>query len=150
MELGFIEQHSQATLEDDFNAIAGELFMGDARFWELVALMPKIRAKVNIAITFYSKIDPSFSESYFRSLVPVPSDSAPRTSEQVAGSSGVFTDEQIDAMSIAEAQAALSRVDAARKAVTANDAKRIERLRHEFQQIIRRIQTLRAGTSADE
>ena len=65
-EVGFLKEHSQSTLENDLNALANLLFSGDANLWEISARFSKIRRKVDLALAFYQKIDPIFTEPYFR------------------------------------------------------------------------------------
>ncbi|MCB1276309.1 hypothetical protein [Prosthecobacter sp.] len=67
-EIGFLKEYSQSTLENDFNALANLLFSGDANLWEISARFPKIRRKVDLALAFYQKLDPAFTELYFRSF----------------------------------------------------------------------------------
>ena len=69
-ELGFFKEYSQSTLENDFNAFAALLFMGDRTRWAVVDGFPKIRRKADLAIAFFQTIDATFTEEYFRSLTP--------------------------------------------------------------------------------
>jgi len=68
-EKGFLKECSQSTLENDFNAFAVALFSGDGAIWEIAEKFPKLRRKLALAVGFYQKIDSSFVEKYFRSLV---------------------------------------------------------------------------------
>lgn len=71
-EQGFLRQYSQSSMEEDFNGFAIALFCGDPKLWEIAAKFPRIDRKLRLAIAFYEKIDPSLTESYFRSLASAP------------------------------------------------------------------------------
>jgi len=68
IEKGFLSEYSTASLEEDINVFAQNLFTGDREFWRLVDLNDTISAKAKILIRFYHKINPVFTESYFRSF----------------------------------------------------------------------------------
>ncbi len=68
-EIGFFREYSQSTMENDLNAYATFLLMGDKATWELVEHYPKMKAKADLTIEFYRQIDESLTESYFRSLI---------------------------------------------------------------------------------
>jgi hypothetical protein len=68
-DLGFISQYSETLLENDFNAIASRLLVGDPKLWEVASTHERIRRKVDLAIAFYGQLDPQFTEAYFRSLI---------------------------------------------------------------------------------
>lgn len=65
---GFVIEYAESSLENDFNAIAGRLFMGDDAFWRVAEQYPKVMAKVDLAIAFYAKLDASFTKEKFLSL----------------------------------------------------------------------------------
>ncbi|HPS51343.1 MAG: hypothetical protein PHP04_08195 [Bacteroidales bacterium] len=65
---GFLTQYSQASVEEDINVFAQNLFSGEKSFWEIVERNPKIRRKAQLLIAFYQKIDSRFTESYFRRI----------------------------------------------------------------------------------
>ncbi len=67
-EQGFLIEYSTSSLENDFNSIADRLFNGGASFWQIVDQHPKIRAKTELAIAFYARLDGSFTEAWFQSL----------------------------------------------------------------------------------
>ena len=71
---GFLVEYAQSTLENDFNGFAKMLFNGERGLWEAAERFPKIRRKLDLTLAFYQKIDASFTEAFFRSLV---SDSNP-------------------------------------------------------------------------
>ena len=68
IEQGFLSQYSTASLEEDINVCAQYLFTGGREFWRVVELNDAIREKTRILINFYHKINPVFTESYFRSF----------------------------------------------------------------------------------
>lgn len=69
-EQGFLVEYAQSTLENDLNGFAKMLFNGEAGLWEVAARFPKIRHKLDLTLAFYQKIDASFTEAFFHSLVP--------------------------------------------------------------------------------
>jgi hypothetical protein len=67
-KMGFLNSYSTASFEEDFNEICSNVFASAKRFWNLTADYPRIGKKVKMAIDFYSKIDPVFTEEYFKGL----------------------------------------------------------------------------------
>lgn len=67
-EKGFLNKYSQASLEDDINVFSQNLFNGGKEFWIIVDRYEKVKAKTRLIIGFYHKIDPFFTEDYFRKL----------------------------------------------------------------------------------
>ncbi|MEL7496479.1 MAG: hypothetical protein AAFN77_02635 [Planctomycetota bacterium] len=67
-EQGFLYEYAQSSLENDFNSIAQQLFTGNPEFWKIVKAHSAISQKVDLAIGFYQKIDPTFDREYFESL----------------------------------------------------------------------------------
>ncbi len=67
-EEGFLYEYAKSTLENDFNSIAAQLFLGDVRYWQIVGQYPRIKEKTDLVIAFYHNIDPEFDESFFRSI----------------------------------------------------------------------------------
>ena len=67
-EQGFLIEYSSSSLENDFNSFADRLFNGGASFWQIVDQHPKIRAKAELVIAFYAKLDASFTKAWFQSL----------------------------------------------------------------------------------
>jgi hypothetical protein len=65
---GFINQYATSEIENDFNAIASRLMSGEAEFWQAFDEYPGIRDKALLVMDFYQKINPIFTEDYFRSL----------------------------------------------------------------------------------
>jgi|APTNR8051073442_1049403.scaffolds.fasta_scaffold20447_2 hypothetical protein len=66
---GFLSQYGQSTLENDFNGYAQSLWTGDAYLWDLTSKHVRLRAKLDLAITFCNKVHAKFEEKFFRSLV---------------------------------------------------------------------------------
>lgn len=72
-EQGFVSTYSTNSYDNDFNVMAEHVFKEEtkfygANFWEVVDAYSKIRAKLNFFVDFYHKIDPIFTEDYFRSV----------------------------------------------------------------------------------
>ena len=67
-EAGFLTQYAQASMEEDFNSIASRLIMGDETLYAAVARHPKLRAKAELVIEFYGRLDPSFTRDRFHAL----------------------------------------------------------------------------------
>jgi hypothetical protein len=68
-ENGFLCQYAMASQEEDFNQIAGWLFVGNPRLWRLAGSRERLAKKLQLAVGFYHSIDSSFDEQYFRGLV---------------------------------------------------------------------------------
>lgn len=68
IEKGFLSEYSTASVEEDINVFAQNLFTGGREFWRLVDLNTKITEKTRLLISFYHSINPVFTESYFRGL----------------------------------------------------------------------------------
>jgi len=71
-EKGFLNKYSQSSLEEDMNVFSQNLFSGGEAFWTIVDRYDKIKAKTVLIIGFYHKIDPVFTEEYFRKLLSSP------------------------------------------------------------------------------
>ena len=67
-ERGFLTRYSEASLEEDFNVFCQNVFNGGFLFWKLVDKIPAIKLKADLVIQFDHRIDPQFSESYFRKI----------------------------------------------------------------------------------
>ncbi len=63
---GFLNKYSQSALEEDINVFAQNLFTGGSGFWSIADEYPRIRKKAGLLIAFYHRIDPVFTEDYFR------------------------------------------------------------------------------------
>ena len=67
-KLGLLNEYSKASVEEDFNEMEGNLFLSSKEFWEVVDKYDRIKKKIKLMIEFYNKIDPMFTEEYFRGL----------------------------------------------------------------------------------
>jgi dipeptidyl-peptidase-4 len=67
-EQGFIQEYAKASIEEDFNCHAAPLFMGDTQYWEAVEKHPKLKAKSDLVIGFYSKVHASLTRERFQAL----------------------------------------------------------------------------------
>ena len=65
---GFLTQYSLSGMENDINTFAQNIFSPSAGFWKIVEQYPRIRIKVKLLTDFYHRIDPLFTEDYFRKL----------------------------------------------------------------------------------
>jgi len=65
---GLLTQYSMSSIENDVNTFAQNLFAASEGFWDLMTKYPRIRMKVYILIRFYNKINPLFTEQYFRRI----------------------------------------------------------------------------------
>ena len=65
---GFLTQYSYSSLENDINTVAQNLFMPSTGFWNIVDQYPAVRKKITLLIAFYNRINPFFTEKYFREL----------------------------------------------------------------------------------
>ncbi|MBL7731113.1 MAG: hypothetical protein JNM88_08045 [Chitinophagaceae bacterium] len=65
---GFLTEYSQSSLENDLNTFAQNLFSPSEGFWKLVDKYPLINRKVKVLVKFYNRLDPAFTEAYFRKL----------------------------------------------------------------------------------
>ncbi len=66
---GFLAQYATSSQEEDFNMLAEALFTGQNRFWDAVDENPALKTKVNLVIDFYTRLDPTFNEDFFRRMV---------------------------------------------------------------------------------
>ena len=67
-ERGFLTRYSEASVEEDFNVYCQNIFNGGEAFWKLVDKFQKIKAKTELVLQFYHRIDPNFNLQYFNSL----------------------------------------------------------------------------------
>ncbi len=65
---GFLTQYSLSGLENDINTFAQNMFSPPENFWKIVNQYPRIKKKVKLLTDFYFKIDPLFTDDYFRNL----------------------------------------------------------------------------------
>lgn len=67
-EEGFMHDYAKASLEEDFNTIASRLLMGDPVLWKAIEKHPRLKAKAELTMAFYQKLDASFTREFFASL----------------------------------------------------------------------------------
>lgn len=67
-EKGLLTQYATSSIENDFNTFAQNLFLPERDFWKYVDQYPGIKNKVEIMISFYNRISPVFTETYFRNM----------------------------------------------------------------------------------
>ncbi|HEV7780302.1 MAG TPA: hypothetical protein VGO58_03500 [Chitinophagaceae bacterium] len=67
---GFLTQYSLSGLENDINTFAQNIFSPSPGFWQLADQYPRINRKIKLLVEFYHRIDPLFTEDYFRKLNP--------------------------------------------------------------------------------
>ncbi|MCX6252675.1 MAG: hypothetical protein NTX61_18225 [Bacteroidetes bacterium] len=65
-EQGFLNMYSQSSMDEDFHVFSQNLFNGGKKFWNIVDNHDKIRVKMLLIVRFYNRIDPLFTEAYFR------------------------------------------------------------------------------------
>jgi hypothetical protein len=65
---GFLSKYSQASVEEDVNVFAQNIFTGSREFWKIVDQNVRIRKKADLLIAFYHSIHPTFTEEYFRGI----------------------------------------------------------------------------------
>ena len=66
-EDGFLNEYGMASIEEDFNSYAARLFTGDSKLWRALEKFPKVKAKTDLAMSFYRKLDASFTQDFFHS-----------------------------------------------------------------------------------
>lgn len=65
---GFLTQYALSGMENDINTVAQNLFSPSEGFWNYVERFTRIKQKVNLLINFYNRLDPVFTEDYFRKM----------------------------------------------------------------------------------
>ncbi len=68
LEKGFVSHYAMTNLENDFNSLVKQLFVPEENFWSCVDMYDLIFKKVQLVISFYLRIDKSFTEDYFRNI----------------------------------------------------------------------------------
>ncbi|MDP6635506.1 MAG: hypothetical protein QGG42_11440 [Phycisphaerae bacterium] len=68
LEQGFLVRYSMSSLENDVNGYAAALFANKSSFWANVDKHPTVRKKTDLAVKFYHRVNPAFTEEYFRNL----------------------------------------------------------------------------------
>jgi hypothetical protein len=65
---GFLTQYSLSSIENDINTFAQNLFCPSPDFWPIYENYPRVKKKAKLLIAFYHKINPIFTEEYFRKI----------------------------------------------------------------------------------
>lgn len=91
-EQGFIQAYAKASIEEDFNSHVARLFMGDAKYWEAIEQYPKLKAKADLVMRFYSKVHASFTPGYFQALRATAANTATEPSQLTL--ERIFTDKE--------------------------------------------------------
>jgi hypothetical protein len=65
---GILALYGTASIEEDFNLFAENLFLSNLGFWEIGKAQKRIWKKTNQVIAFYNHIDSRFDEEYFRDI----------------------------------------------------------------------------------
>ncbi|MGG9961317.1 hypothetical protein [Ferruginibacter sp. SUN106] len=63
---GILTQYALSAMENDLNTLAQNLFCPNRGFWKAVEKYPRLKTKVILLISFYSRFNPAYRESYFR------------------------------------------------------------------------------------
>lgn len=67
-EYGLLNQYACSNFENDVNSFAKNIFSPKTGFWKAVKKYPRLQCKMDLLILFYSQIDASFTEAYFKKL----------------------------------------------------------------------------------
>lgn len=65
---GFLSEYSKTRLIEDLARYAEALFMSSREFWDAYDRFENVKGKAKLAIDFYNKLHPIFTEEYFREL----------------------------------------------------------------------------------
>ena len=77
---GLLYQYGSASVEEDINSYARNIFAAKSGFWRIVSRFPRVARKVRLISLFYGKLHSRFTLRYFRSLdsrssrYPMPAD----------------------------------------------------------------------------
>lgn len=63
---GFLYEYGKASLEEDVNTFAENMFKSKEGFWDAVMTHKRLRRKFGVIMRFYYRIDTNFSPSFFR------------------------------------------------------------------------------------
>ena len=86
-EQGFLTEYAQASIEEDFNSHVARLFVGDEAYWQALAKHPRLKAKAELVMAFYAKLNSEFSHAKFASLKP---------DESKLTLAGIFTEKKFE------------------------------------------------------
>jgi hypothetical protein len=65
---GILAQYGTASIEEDFNMFAHNIFLSTTGFWEIGKMHKRIFKKTNQVIEFYNRIDSRFNLAYFQAI----------------------------------------------------------------------------------
>jgi len=65
---GFLYQYGKASVEEDFNSFSGNIFGRKSKFWNAVNNYKVLRKKFRYTVSFYNKIDSTFTITYFTKM----------------------------------------------------------------------------------
>ncbi|MFL5752385.1 MAG: hypothetical protein ACJ76F_03185 [Bacteroidia bacterium] len=65
---GILCQYGKASVEEDFNTFAENLFLSSDNFWDIIARYERLNKKAQLIINFYKKLDPVFTGKYFEKI----------------------------------------------------------------------------------
>ena len=65
---GFLSNYSKSSIDNDMSRFAENLFLSTPEFWAAVDKFDAVRKKATLLINFYHKLNPIFTETYFRQL----------------------------------------------------------------------------------
>ena len=65
---GLLYQYGSASVEEDINSYARNIFAAKKGFWKIVSQYPRVARKVRLISRFYGKLHSRFTLKYFRSL----------------------------------------------------------------------------------
>ena len=86
-EQGFLTEYAQASIEEDFNSHVARLFVGDEAYWQALAKHPRLKAKAELVMAFYAKLNSEFSHAKFAALKP---------DESKLTLAGIFTEKKFE------------------------------------------------------
>ncbi len=67
-EEGFLTEYSKASMEEDVNVLAANLFKANPSFWGITEEYDKIGRKMELLVNFYQSLDPQFTKEYFQQI----------------------------------------------------------------------------------
>lgn len=68
LKQGFLSQYATSSLENDFNAFAGFLWLGEEKLWDASEKHSAVAVKLKLTIDFYQSLDNSIDTDFFVGL----------------------------------------------------------------------------------
>lgn len=65
---GILSLYATASIEEDFNSYAENLFLSSLGFWEITNVHHKVKEKMMQVVDFYNSINKNFNFNYFESI----------------------------------------------------------------------------------